>query len=89
MGIRTAVAVSDASRDRRVESALLFNLPEVDAVVYNGGSGTKWEIPRVDRVIAATPELKKLLAGVRVIAAQNVVGVTNHQGFSRMRSMVY
>ena len=89
MGIRTAVAVSDASRDRRVESALLFNRTEVDAVVYNGGSGTKWEIPQVDRVIAATPELIELLAGVRLIPAQNVVGVTNHQGFSRMRSMVY
>ena len=89
MGIRTAVAVSDASRDRRVESALLFNFPEVDAIVYNGGNGTKWEISGVERVIAATPELKELLAGLNQIRAQNVVGVTNHQGLSRLRSVVY
>lgn len=89
MGIRTAVAVSDASRDRRVESALLFNFPEVDAIVYNGGNGTKWEISRAARVIAATPELKELLAGLSEIRAQNVVGVTNHQGSSRLRAVVY
>jgi glycine reductase len=89
MGIRTAVAVSDASRDRRVESALLFNFPEVDAIVYNGGNGTKWEISRATRVIAATPELKELLAGLDEIRAQNVVGVTNHQGASRLRAVVY
>ena len=42
MGIRTAVMVSDMSKDRRVESALLFNFPEVNAIVYNGGNGTQW-----------------------------------------------
>ena len=31
-GVRTSVMVSDMSRDRRVESALLFNFPEVDAI---------------------------------------------------------
>ncbi|MGN6731916.1 MAG: glycine/sarcosine/betaine reductase component B subunit, partial [Candidatus Binatia bacterium] len=49
MEIRTAVMVSDVSRDRRVESALLFNVPEVDAIVYNGGNGMRWELPRLDR----------------------------------------
>ncbi len=89
MGIRTAVMVSDVSRDRRVESALLFNVPEVDAIVYNGGNGTSWEIPRVERVIAATPELANLLAGPMTIEAANLVGVTNQQGASRMRSLIY
>ena len=89
MGIRTAVMVSDVSRDRRVESALLFNVPEVDAIVYNGGNGTKWQVPRLDRIIAATPEFTELLAGPMTIDAANVVGVTNQQGASRMRSMVY
>ncbi|HEX2932552.1 MAG TPA: glycine/sarcosine/betaine reductase component B subunit, partial [Candidatus Binatia bacterium] len=89
MGIRTAVMVSDVSRDRRVESALLFNVPEVDAIVYNGGNGTRWEIPKLDRVIAATPEFSEMLAGPMTVDAANIVGVTNQQGASRMRAMVY
>jgi sarcosine reductase len=89
MGIRTAVMVSDSSRDRRVESALLFNFPEVNAVVYNGGNGTEWEVPRVDRVIAATPELAELLVGPISLEASNIIGVTNQQGASRMTSLVY
>jgi glycine reductase len=89
MGIRTAVMVSDVSRDRRVKSALLFNVPEVDAIVYNGGNGTHWDVPRVDRVIAATQEFAELLAGPLTIDAANIVGVTNQQGASRMRSIVY
>ena len=62
-GIKTAVMVSDVSRDRRVESALLFNVPEVNAIVYNGGNGTQYEIPKAARVIAAKPELAELLVG--------------------------
>jgi hypothetical protein len=89
MGIRTAVMVSDSSRDRRVESALLFNFPEVNAIVYNGGNGTQWEVPRVERVIAATPELAELLAGPMSVEAANIIGITNQQGASRMRSLVY
>jgi glycine reductase len=89
MGINTAVMVSDASRDRRVESALLFNVPEVDAIVYNGGNGTRWNVSRAERVVAATPEFTEMLAGPMVIEAASVVGVTNQQGASRMRSMIY
>ena len=89
LGVQTAVMVSDTSRDRRVESALLFNFPEVNAIVYNGGNGTEWEVPRVKRIIAATPEMKGLLAGPLVVEASNIIGVTNQQGASRMRAMVY
>jgi len=89
MGIRTAVMVSDVSRDRRVESALLFNVPEVNAIVYNGGNGTQWQVPRLDRIIAATAEFAELLEGPMTIDATNIVGVTNQQGASRMRSLVY
>jgi hypothetical protein len=88
-GIKTAVMVSDVSRDRRVESALLFNVPEVDAIVYNGGNGTRWEVPQADRVIAATPQFTELLTGPMNIDANNIIGVTNQQGASRMRAMVY
>jgi glycine reductase complex component B subunit alpha and beta len=89
MGIKTSVMVSDVSRDRRVESALLFNVPEVNAIVYNGGNGTHWEVPKVNRVVAATPEFTKLMTGPMTIDASNIVGVTNQQGASRMRAMVY
>ncbi len=89
MGISTAVMVSDVSRDRRVESALLFNVPEVNAIVYNGGNGTRWNIPRAERVIAATAEFAEMLAGPMTIEAANLVGVTNQQGGSRMRSLIY
>jgi glycine reductase complex component B subunit alpha and beta len=89
MGICTAVMVSDMSKDRRVESALLFNFPAVNAIVYNGGNGTQWEIPRVERIITANPQLAELLGGPLMIGAWNVVGVTNQQGASRMRAIVY
>ncbi len=89
MGIKTAVMVSDVARDRRVESALLFNVPEVNAIVYNGGNGTEYEIPKAARVIAANPELAALLTGPMTIDANNIIGVTNQQGASRMKSLVY
>jgi glycine reductase len=89
MGVRTAVMVSDVSRDRRVESALLFNVPEVDAIVYNGGNGTDYEIPKVDRVIAATAQFSELLGGPLTVDASEIIGVTNQQGASRMRALVY
>jgi hypothetical protein len=72
-----------------VESALLFNVPEVDAIVYNGGNGMRWELPRVDRVIAATTQFRNLLTGPMTIEAPNIIGVTNQQGASRVRAMVY
>jgi hypothetical protein len=89
MGVRTAVMVSDMSRDRRVESALLFNFPEVNAIVYCGGNGTKWSAPRVERVITGNPEVGEALVGAREIGALSVVGVVNQQGASRLRAVVY
>jgi len=89
MGIRTAVQVTDLARDRRVESALLFNFPEVDAIVCIGGNGTAWQAPRVERSIAANPEMAERLAGPLKIQSLNVVGVANQQGASRLRTMIY
>ena len=88
-GIKTAVQVTDLARDRRVESALLFNFPEVDAIVCIGGNSTHWRLPAVDRVIAANSSLVELLAGPFEIDSLNVIGVANQQGASRLRSMVY
>jgi sarcosine reductase len=88
MGITTAVLVTDVARDRRVESALLFNFPEVDAIVCIGGNSTAWKVSRIERVIAATPELVEILSGPFELESLNVVGVANQQGASRLRSMV-
>jgi hypothetical protein len=89
MGVKTAVQVTDQARDQRVESALLFNFSEVDAIVCIGGNGTHWKLPQVKRVIAANSGLAELLAGPFEIESLNVVGVANQQGASRLRSMVY
>jgi len=87
--IKTAVQVTDLARDRRVESALLFNFPEVDAIVCIGGNGTRWRLPRVERVLAANDGMAELLAGPVEIDSLNVVGVANQQGASRLRSVIY
>jgi hypothetical protein len=88
MGVKTAVMVTDLARDRRVESALLFNFPEVNAIVCIGGNSTAWKLPRVERVITATPEMAEALGGPLEINSLNVVGVANQQGASRLRSMI-
>jgi hypothetical protein len=89
MGIKTVVQVTDLARDRRVESALLFNFPEVNAIVCIGGNSTRWRLPRAERVIAANSGIAELLAGPFEIDALNVSGVANQQGASKLRSMVY
>ena len=89
MGVKTAVMVSDMSKDRRVESALLFNVPEVNAIVYNGGGGMEYEFGKAERVVAANSTLASLLAEPMKVDANDVIGITNQQGASRMRAMVY
>ncbi len=89
MGVKTAVQVTDLARDRRVESALLFNFPEVNAIVCIGGNGTVWRVPRAERVIAASPEIAEQLRGPVELDAMNVIGVANQQGASRLRATVY
>jgi hypothetical protein len=88
-GVKTAVQVTDLARDRRVESALLFNFPEVNAIVCIGGNSTSWKLPRVERVIATDGGLAEVLAGPFEIDSLNVIGVANQQGASRLRSVMY
>ena len=64
-------------------------MPEVDAIVYNGGNGTEYELDSVDHVIAATPEMRELLGGPLKVDASEIIGVMNQQGASRMRALVY
>ena len=89
LGMRTAVQVSDMSWDRRAESALLFNYPEVDAIVYVGGRDTEWQLPAAGRVIAGNGELVEALGAPQKLWAMNVCGVSSQQGISRLRSMVH
>jgi glycine reductase complex component B subunit alpha and beta len=89
MGIRSAVQVTDLARDRRVESALLFNFPEVNAIVCIGGNSTSWTAPRLDRVIAANPEMAERLRGPFELEAMSVIGVSNQQGISQLRAILY
>jgi glycine reductase len=89
LGMSTSVQVSDMSSDRQAESALLFNYPEVDAIVYVGGNDTGWEVPAVERVIAATPELAAALGEPQKLPSGRICGVTSQQGASHLRSFIY
>ncbi len=89
LGMRTVVQVSDMSRDRRAESALLFNYQEVDAIIYVGGTDTGWEVPAVSKVIAGNGELAEALGAPRHLQSGNLCGVTSQQGASRLRSFVH
>ncbi len=88
-GVKTAVMVSDMSGDRRVESALLFNFPNVDAVVYCGGDDTKWELPEIGRTIAGDPVTALTLAAAGEVGAATIIGVTNQQGATHIQSIIY
>ena len=88
-GVKTVVQVTDLARDHRVESALLFNFSEVDAIVCIGGNSTRWNLPRARRVLAPNSRLAELLKGPFEIDSLNVVGVANQQGASRLRSVAY
>ena len=89
MGMPTVVQVSDSSGDRKAESAMLFNYPEVDAVVYGGGGDTGWDVGPPERVIAGTPEVAKVLKNMTYIEGGALCGVTNQQGASKIRATVY
>lgn len=89
LGMRTAVQVSDMSWDRRVESALLFNYPEVDAIVYVGGRDTNWAVSEVQRVVAGNAETMEALKVPQDLGSHEVCGIISQQGASRLRSFVY
>ena len=88
-GIFTTVQVSDMSRDRQAESALLFNYPEVDAIVYVGGGDTNWDLPMVEKVVAGNPAMTAALEVAQEIPAGGICGVTSQQGISKLRCFVY
>ena len=89
LGMRTAVQVSDAARDRRAESAMLFSYDDVDAIVYGGGNDMSWTVPAAERVLAGSPQAAEALSAPQEIGAASVLGVVNQQGASRLRAVVY
>ena len=90
LGIKTAVQSADSASDGRVESVLLLNLPEVQAVVVNGsGAGITWQLPTAERVIAGSPEVAAQLAPAQEIRVMQQRGVWNQQGASQLRSLVH
>lgn len=89
LGIRTTVQVSDMSKDRRAESALLFNYDEVDAIVYVGGRDTSWSVPYAERTIVGTPDAMAELAAAQQLEAERICGVTGQQGASQLQALVY
>jgi hypothetical protein len=44
-------------------------------------------LPRVERIIAATPEMAEAQSGPLEIDSLSVIGVANQQGASRLRSV--
>lgn len=88
LGIRTVVQVSDMSRDRRSESALLFNYLEVEAIVYVGGNDTHWSVPALERVITGDPAAATALGEPQELDASRVCGVVGQQGASRLRAFL-
>ena len=90
LGIKTAVLVSDTAPDQRAESAALMSIPGVDAVVsLSEGPDISWQVPAAQRVIAGNAEVADILAPPQDLPYGVVCGVTNNQGASRLRPMVY
>jgi hypothetical protein len=92
MGIKTAVMVGppNISPERTVESATMFNYPEVDAIVFNSG-GSYFELPaaKVERVVGSSSAAAQALLDLQAIAAVRVCGVTSQQGAQRLANLVY
>lgn len=89
-GVRTVIQATDTAPDGRAESALLMSAPGVDAVVsLSEGVDLSWRVPAAERVIAGNPEVAETLAPAHDLMARALCGVTNNQGASRLRSMVY
>jgi sarcosine reductase len=92
LGIRTVVQVGppNSAPEQTIESATLFNYPEVDAVVFNaGGAYTMFPAAPVERVVASDPAAAESLFALSEFPATRVCGITSQQGAQRLRSFVY
>lgn len=89
LGIKTVVQVQDMAGDRDFESALLFNYPEVDAIIVVSANDIRWPAAPVTRVIAGHGAAAESLAGLRELTAGSVCGAASQQGLSHARGFVY
>lgn len=86
--IRTVVLVSDVAWDGRVESAAVMSIPEVEAIVLNGGSDVVWHVPATSKVVAGSEAAAARIGAAQDFTALVVCGVANQQGASRLQSLV-
>lgn len=88
LGIKTSVQVQDSSADRTLESAMLFNYPDVDAIVAVNGNDIKWPVAQVEHIIAGNPAAAAALRDLKEVTAGAVLGIAGQQGYSRARGFV-
>ena len=90
LGVRTVVMVGDTAVDRRVESAVLMHIPEVNAIVCSGSAQEiRWKVPAAEHVVAGDAALATTLGAPQELSAGQIAGVTNQQGASHLASIVY
>ena len=90
IGVKTVVMVSDSASDRRVESAVLMNIPEVNAIICSGSAQEiRWELPAAERIIASNAVMAEKVGAPQELSAFQIGGVVNQQGASHLASIVY
>jgi glycine reductase len=89
LGMDTVVQINPGPGDLSAESAVLFNYPEVDAIVYSTSGGIEWPAASVERIIAPSAAQADSLGSLQKLAPNIVAGVTTQQGASRLRGFVY
>ena len=90
LGIKTVVLVGDTAIDRRVESAILMHIPEVNAVICSGSAQEiRWQVPAAEHVVVGDAAIAEAIGAPQELTANQVCGVTNQQGASHLASIVY
>ena len=90
LGVKTVALTSDTASDSRAESALLINTKEVNAIVsHSEGSDVRFQLPRVERIIAGNSEVADILSGLSELTPAALCGIANNQGASRLQPIIY
>ena len=89
LGVKTVALTSDTASDRRAESALLINTKEVNAIVsHSEGSDVRFQLPRVERIIAGNSEVADILSGLSELTPAALCGIANNQGATRLQPSI-
>ena len=81
MGIKTASSGDRSRSGPEVGVGIAIQFSKVNAIVCIGGNSTTWEAPRLERVIAASPEMVERLRGPFELEAMSVIGVSINRGY--------